>query len=415
MLGLIILGLVYLAENPLEKREKNNFFERTVYRVLSVPGYRKPRAHFVSIVDIEEGEDPPKVITDRCSRREYIAQILGALKNQNPAVVVLDFSPDSPEHCLAATNNQIRAAIADISNKTQVVIGENSLDMQHLMPNDVSALEKVHARENDLLLVDPDWISPDANSTTVTYGLTNTILDNRSVPIALFVWKKDADDHYIRQPVDSLSAAAVKAFQPSAPEIRAAAEHSMPPLTAFMEDEAFPHVDAASIVLCGDTAKLHDEWKKCLPSDIPRSELRHRIVIVALGQNHEHRDYLSTVVGRVPGHVLQANYIEALLDDRLMWQPSKTLQLALMLAVFLAVQVAIHIEEDRPLKGLINAFALISALFIIAWCSTVMTGWYFDFWAPGITGMAVAFAENVTERFRRHAISPEGTSSPGTL
>ena len=232
--------IVYVAENPQEKREKNNCFERTVYRVLSAPGYRKPRAHYVSIVGIEEGEDPPKVLTDRCSRREYIAQILRALKNQDPAVVVLDFSPDPPGHCLPATDNQVRAAIAELSNKSQIVIGENSLDMQHVMQNDAEALRKVHARDNDLLLVDPGWISPDENSATVTYGLTKTILDNRSVPISLFVWKKSSDDSYIRQSIDSLSVAGVKAFQPSAPEIQAAAKHSDPPLTAFMADEAFP-------------------------------------------------------------------------------------------------------------------------------------------------------------------------------
>jgi hypothetical protein len=402
-IGLVILLCVYIAENPREKRERNNFFERTVFRVLSAPGYRKPRAHYVSIVGIEEGEDPPKILTDRCSRREYIAQILRALKNQDPAVVVLDFSPDAPGHCLPATDNQVRTAIAELSNKAQVVIGENSLDMQHLMPNDASSLRNLHAGENDLLLVDPGWISPDATSGAVTYGLTKTILDNRSVPVSLFVWKKSIDDVYVRQPVDSLSIAAVKAFQPWAPEINAAAAHRMPPLTAFMGDEAFPHVDAASIVLCGEDARIHDKWTKCHSSGMPRDELRHRIVMVAMGRNSEHADYLPTVIGDIPGHVLQANYIEALLDDRLLWQLSQTLQFVLMLTVFVAVQIAFHIAEDELFRGLINAFALLLVLFIAAWCGAMMTGWYFDFWVPGITGAIVAFAEKTSEKIWREA------------
>jgi CHASE2 domain-containing sensor protein len=144
-----------------------------------------------------------------------------------------------------------------------------------------------------------------------------------------------------------------------------------------MGDEAFPRVSAASIV-CKDDQLLAD-WERCLPTNVPRIELRHRIIVVALGRNSEHADYLSTVLGDVPGYVLQANYIEALLDDRLLWQLPRWLQFALMLVVFLAVQMAFS-AEGGPFRGLAYAFSLVSALFMLALISATMRGWYFDFW-----------------------------------
>jgi hypothetical protein len=117
-IGLFVLALAFVAENPLEEKAGHTgTLERTVYRVLSAPGYRRPRAHYVSIVTIQEGEDPPIVLTNRCSRREYITHILRALQNQDAAVVVLDFSPDSPGHCATKIDEDVRNAISNLSQK----------------------------------------------------------------------------------------------------------------------------------------------------------------------------------------------------------------------------------------------------------------------------------------------------------
>jgi CHASE2 domain-containing sensor protein len=407
IIGLFVLALAFIAENPLEEKAGHSgALERTVYKVLSAPGYRRPRAHYVSIVTIQEGEDPPVVLTDRCARREYITHILRALQNQDAAVVVLDFSPDPPGHCPTETDQDVRSAISALSRTTPIVVGEGSLDIQHLLPVDSAALKTLHPHENDLVLKDPDWIPHDLNPGAARYGLTRTIFDDRSVPITLSAWKRTKGG-FAKVVIDSLSVASVKAFQPSAPELQAAAQHSTPPLTAFMGDDAFPRVSGASIV-CRSKQLLTD-WRQCLPTDAQQVELRHRVVVVALGRNSERADYLSTVLGDVPGYVLQANYIEALLDDRLLWQLPKWLQFGLMLIVYLGVQMAFT-AEGRPFRGLIYAFSFLSALFMLALISATMRGWYFDFWLPGLTGTGVVFLERASEWLRRERTVPTSNS-----
>ncbi|MGA7926678.1 MAG: CHASE2 domain-containing protein, partial [Candidatus Sulfotelmatobacter sp.] len=116
-------------------------------------------------------------------------------------------------------------------------------------------------------------------------------------------------------------------------------------------------------------------------------EIRGNIVLI--GERTD-RDQHNTVNGKMPGYELQANYIEALLDDRYFTPVNSGLELALAVAGILAIILIFEICDEleaiptwlRPIVGLICSVTFLVVLFIVCSSWRIFFGQQLDFWAP---------------------------------
>jgi CHASE2 domain-containing sensor protein len=87
------------------------------------------------------------------------------------------------------------------------------------------------------------------------------------------------------------------------------------PDISFLDLKQFNHFRfLAGYVLCGRDVKPGENAIACSGQGRELKVLRGKVVLI--GELNRDEDEHSTVMGRIPGLYLQANFIEALLDDR---------------------------------------------------------------------------------------------------
>jgi CHASE2 domain-containing sensor protein len=152
-------------------------------------------------------------------------------------------------------------------------------------------------------------------------AIVNIDPDTRKLPLKWLVFPSKADkDHDSRQVWrETLALTAAQAYGKGQLEAehRRLAELLNPvrhPYISFLNLDQFkPYRLLAGFVLCGRQVKQGEDATACPASSSDLGVLSGRIVVI--GEITD-QDVKSTVVGRIPGVFLQANFIEALLDDR---------------------------------------------------------------------------------------------------
>jgi CHASE2 domain len=380
---------------------------RVTYRILSSLGYRKPRAHYVYLVSIQAGEDPGRVVTDGCERRRYLTKLITTLAREQPAVIVLDFSPNPLGVCPQTTDSSLQTAISETSKVVPMVVGEGPLSEDEILKSDarseMPALRQCGFGKTDLLLRDSGWITNAPSTSGASYGLTEYLCDNRTLPVnwTVFVRSVDPPAKYERRTMDTLSVAAAKAYEGSdiPMALISAQPHQRAPLISFLQPESFPRTPAIEL-LCKDGANTRD-WEHCQEPDILSKKIRARIVVIGLGDNPMGSDSINSVLGKVQGYILQANYIEALLDDRLLWQPSKVV-ISICSLTLTGLIYGIFALAKGPGRALFAASLLVVACALLCMVLALEGGWYLDFWVPGIAVCVLNFVERVREKAREH-------------
>jgi hypothetical protein len=105
------------------------------YRTFARAGYRTPRAHFVRLVTLERGKEPPDVLpvpgnpeeTTRhiCDQRLLMAKLVDALRHAHAGVIVLDkyFTPLAECPDSDPRTQALLAAVQDASRDIPVIVG----------------------------------------------------------------------------------------------------------------------------------------------------------------------------------------------------------------------------------------------------------------------------------------------------
>lgn len=389
LLYLFFICLPFIIEHILTNDEvacgQFGRLVRISYHLLSSPGYRKPRAHYVHLVSIQEGEDPPIVVTDNCPRRQYLTKLIPALALQQPAVIVLDFSPSPPGNCPAEIDEALRKSITQASQHVPIVVGEEADDYDDLPSDQKESLKKQGFGKNDLLLEDPGWIENGSSPEQSRYGLTTLLCDNRALPLRwnVFVPGRTKQGLYSRHAVDTLSMAAAKAYEGTGELslLQGIGIHKNLPFTSFLPEEKFERTPAIQ-VMCPKSANTSD-WKECDYTGVRLPHLRARILVVGLGRNPMRSDYHPSIINEISGYIFQANYIEALLDDRLLWSVSPWLQLLLSVILFCFIQLIFFLSKSW-VKALTVSMMLVAGCFLACLLLALEMGWYLDFWLSGI-------------------------------
>jgi hypothetical protein len=175
-------------------------------------------------------------------------------------------------------------------------------------------------------------------------------------------------------PIPSLALVAVQLKDPgieNTSTIRQFVAEQRHPLTSFLEFHAIPEVSAASL-LCGTFAAAQFQINSCnAAQELPKA-LRSRIVVI--GEDSERdRHETHTPLGTVPGVMLQANYIESLLDDRYFRPPSNAFVLAsAFFWVFLIEALFSQMKSPEAAAALLAV--LVSISLGVCWLLLAATG-----------------------------------------
>jgi len=398
-LYLLCLAVPFTLENAVDILEihsspKNNLLMPVfVYQWIVTVGPRKPRAHFVRIAMIDRKTEPDEITseTSPCVQRDFMAKLLTTISSASPAVIAIDkFYPQ--DNCTPAQSQLLLSAVADISHRLPVVLLRLDSSEVDLQGRSRDKLEVVHNKKAVVSFPTLDFGS------AVHYGLKTLNADERRIPLE---WPVYASPDFDTKPVadllrtgpqreETLSVATVRQYDPgtlSQQTIKSFVRSSVHPFTSFLRASEIP-TDSAIDLVCGQDRARDLDWRRCTPpapSSGRLKELRNRVVVI--GQNHS-ADIHRTVIGSVPGVVLQANYIESLLDDRYLKPAPLWVQLLISIAWLGIVEHFFSRWEARPNHALLLSATVITILWLLTYDIAVLQlGRYLVLWPPSAAAM----------------------------
>jgi len=252
--------------------------------------YRSASSHYVAVITLDKNREPKGIFDDLCQQRRFMAALLLGLAKESPAMIVIDKSY-APNACTDLDANRILAnALTNI--KIPVVIGANSRKLP----------------DENLVL------TPSVNfggSGQIRYGLLRINSDPRQIPLGWRVLNAgpeiSLDTRLLWKP--SLSLVAVEELDSQIVhrlESKGLLENH--PYTTLLSQSEIPTYSATSLVCSGGLGE-QDDWKNCTTSQQLNHKLTGRIAVIGdVGDN--------SLSGGLPAVMLQANYIESLLDHR---------------------------------------------------------------------------------------------------
>lgn len=348
-------------------------------------GHRQPRSHYVTLVTLTTGPEP---MGDYCQGRRFMAKLLLRLSEMRPSLIAIDkwYLPgycDDPGATAA-----LQQSINEVSLKVPIILARSSDTYQELRANNdphLSAWEKLGYGPDDQALSETD-ITVDGKHSQL--ALARLACNNWQIPLRMMVHAPLDHPGPSSQPtpMDPLALAVASKHDPRIiPLIDTHVAHHDSLVGALMAPKEFITFSGSQI-LCGLHASHYDETS-CNNAPVPDIDLRGTIVLI--GQ-YNSKDTHDTVIGEMPGFVLQANYIESLLDDRYYRTMGTWPEILLAILCLMLVDVTI---ERKGHMGALLSLAGVVLLWSFAHLSIIEWGYYFTFWFPAAIGVAAKWLE----------------------
>jgi hypothetical protein len=373
------------------------------YQRLMTSSRRTPRPHSVKIISITKQQEPDDILPPHfCRQRLFIAKLLERVESSHPAVIVIDkyFSVTACEE--NKPNERLRDAIA--GSPVPIIIGLQTLTKEDIEKDEQLTEAEKKAFGDTCLVLAPSFKFGDRGLPAIAkYGLTRLNRDTRKIPLQWSVYEKPADfERGKPSSIPTLSLAATRQFEEGMPHAQVLNEllsQDKHPFTGFLTE--IPTMSAIEL-LCGEKPLTDPNWEGCQNQDPPIDDgLRNRVVII--GEFRNIKDLHQGVIGEVPGVVLQANYIESLLDDRYLAPANRWITLFVNL-LWVAIVEACFAFSKSPKRGALYSLAAI--LFLEALCYLfVFAGYFLPVWVQTIWLLIVLlrWAEAEREAIRAHA------------
>ena len=322
---------------------KQNTSERGVEDVLywafTHSGFRQLTAEHVTVVKLSKSE-LPELFTDLCKQRRFMATLVDVINHDGAALIVIDryFTPDGCSD--DTTNAELVRTLAAVSKETPIVVGRQTLNEREWCADFERSPDDADQRFRSACLVLVPFLDLPTltKSENVLSGATRLNADPRKIPLEWFAYPSG----FTGEPtlIPSLALVAAKVRNPKLTGTRTikdyvAAHHH--PLTTFVPRNEIPEVSAISL-LCSTPAATTFQLSNCKADNGLHWALKGRVVIVGLyskDDDHETR----TPLGSVQGAILQANYIESLLDGYYLRLPSKYFTLVAALCWVLLIEL----------------------------------------------------------------------------
>ncbi len=367
------------------------------YQPLLKAGNRTPRNRFVRIATLSDQREPGELFANICKQRVFMARLIQKLQSAGPSLIVIDkyFSPNSCPDSNDPGNRMLDEAIS--TTQIPIVLGIHTLDAEQLkLRAPVSKLEEDHLKRAGLVLT--STLQFPNSSGLVSYGLIRLNHDSRKIPLEWRAYQSRSDlsaPHGQPISMPTLSLLAAEQVDPNlSGEARikyllARGEH---PYTGFLSEKEIPTFSSLDL-LCGPEFSSSSDWLHCELSDYQNQSIRNHIIVV--GNSTDDNDIDPSVIGRVPGVVLQANYIESLLDDRflkpvpVLWNILINLSVAFLIGfLFLATSLQKHWVVS-PERLAIASLVIALFLWIVSYLVAVHVGYYLAIWFPGLYVLAL--------------------------
>ena len=354
---------------------------------------RAPLVRSIALVEIDPSRDIHGVSKDNvCAERAFLAQLLSSIEDYSPAGIVIDkyFKADSCAEGDPGTQALEKVIQTIRSQGRPVVVGVKA----NVSGSGDSAKSVV---EPSLAFAGPNAASQE--------GILNIAADYRRLPLQWNVYKdeqslKRGDTPVVR---DSLALATAKLFDATAirqnSRLNRILAEGKQPFIAFIQSGQFLNAhDYASALVCPDASSL-DGWRKCKqPSDRLRDELQSRIVLV--GETNSDTDQHPMLTDRVAGFYLQANYIEALLDDRFYTPGPLLLDYGFAFAFLFALELILIRCEHHPAHATLLITALTAASALVLHLVTLLFGTYIDPLPVSLTAVLIKLSHLIYAQVR---------------
>jgi CHASE2 domain-containing sensor protein/class 3 adenylate cyclase len=271
-------------------------FSGLYQKIVAAP--RNPIPRYTAVVTIDPERDPGSVsMLDRCRQRQMMTVLLPRIASAMPSVIVIDkFFGETA--CPGDINAALIESITGVNAKMPVIVGRSVADSVYLLPSLFGSL------------------------TGLRDAIVNVDRDTRKLPLKwqVFPSKADMDHNTGLAWRETLSLKAAETYEKGKlaerhPHLAELLKTLRNPYISFLDLEQFnPFRFTAGFVLCGREVKPGEDATACPGSPRELAGLSGKIVLI--GEISREQDVQSTVVGRIPGVFLQANFIEAMLDDR---------------------------------------------------------------------------------------------------
>ena len=388
--------------------DRVTFPGRDLYQRFSTSVYRNPRPHFVKLIVLSHRTEPSDVFDSACRKREFVAAILRRLQDIGPSVIVLDFWYPS-EYCRTGKDLDatvaLTSSVADASKRIPIVVGETSKieqELEILGSPDLAELKKAGFGRGDQILDSQLEFS----GQNVTHGLVRFNCDTRRVPMFWWVYESTAAASKPPTREPSLSFAAATRFDHNlANVLRRAISKDEHPLTNFIPEAQFEPLSAIDVV-CGGGTNSGADWRRCQAPDLTQLGLRGKVIVIGERESDLHESAL----GRVPGYLIHANYIESLLDDRVFRPVPASVEIILGAAVILFVAMigVYSVSLFTRLRWLLE-FACIAIS--LSYLFSIHFGFFLVFWIPVIPILFFEFLLSCVERLNPHVYGEPSKST----
>jgi hypothetical protein len=362
-----------------ERCDQVSLTTRMWYQRLVTLGYRKPRPHLTRLVIVAS---PPGHDFSPCERRAYLARLINRLSDFNPGIIVLDYSFRPRNDCTKGETLELQAAIDSLGEKTPIIVGRYTWTEQELRDNNLTALLD-HLKAHGFSEYDQVIASTDVNphSKVVSLGLLRLDCDTRKIPL---LWRGrlySESDLALVNPstVPTISLLAARAYDDAIDlQLTSAFAKHQNPFTSFVRQPAFSPVKASEI----------------LADPIPSNKFNLSSKIVVVGE--ETGDIHESVLGRVPGAVLQANYIESLLDDRYFFSLGSV---GVPLTTFFCLLIiALIFAQSKSLKAALSVAVIFwFSLLFVTYVGFVHFALLFTSWVPSLLAIIAGAVAKLRE------------------
>jgi hypothetical protein len=390
-----------------QNRAESKFFEPAfLYQKVTKAGNRRPRSHYVRLVTFDPLKEPQWLRGNECNSRSFEAKLLNALSNAHPALIVLDeYFPE--DDCVQSDqlphSQELRAAVRRLTDEhIPIVIAEYSLNSEE--QQGFMQKRKLNGARLDatgtLLLPRVHFDGEDETQPLITYGSAALDDDNRRIPTSWSpTYRSQADlDAHKSFTLNGLAFQAAKVYDTS-PVLQARLESlddlTENPFASFLKEDEFVEVEALD-VMCGNAGTPSEtRWQKCSPSNYAMKELAGHIVLV--GDSSQEDTHIS-VLGDVHGLLLQANYIECLLDDRVLLPVPCWIELAASLFLLALIEFTFRFLAESPVIALVFALAWILSSCLLCYLIVLQFGYYMYIWIPGVVAVVGECLSSLREK-----------------
>lgn len=406
-LGLYFMGvsLLFVVEN-FENLDKLPFLSQTVKKKLNnsdwlfqLQMWMMPRpleSHYVTLVGLETDMFPGP-----CEKRAFIAKLLPRLVEMQPAMIVSDIGfgkglcGDERKE-----TKDLKLAIRTAVKTTPLVIAQGGDTLEELPNAKVKELIRLGFQESDIVLTESIDLPRNDN---LRLGLIALNADRKKIPIR---WSAGVQSSPLSFE-DSLPFAAAKLYRSTFPDqgarLTKLEKDSYHPFLSFLSEADFSVVPAIT-AMCGDAHIQTRKWTDCGDSEgsvAERKKLHGRILMIGLADDP--KDQKSTPAGKLPGYVLQANYVEALLDARAFHPLSLGDQFLLGFIWLCLVELPFWLHDFHTIKALIFSFFIsFVVMFIVYYIALVNFSWYVNLGPPSALAIVARVTYQRLEQKTKH-------------